>query len=283
MRRDYASLFNSWLSDLENGKATKPRSGLPMKPLRPASVTSLKNGMAAYWRYLGKRPSIGAIDIRAFKTCIEGVPRQRHATRESIIKAFRSFYWFLVMQGLRDKGSFEDIWSIKAGALAKRGKTISKNKGRYMLMGRGFNKETLSEFIPHEVYRSLLQRNDTYTNGRTEYDRAVTGLLLVLFRSGFKRGEVIKLSLKDCYFDNEQALIKLPESGKSTLLTKLWTKRLHLLLEKRPKSRNKNLFLTDKGNPLDPSRVNKRIRTIGRQLNIANIVITPTTIARGHP
>lgn len=238
----YAGLEQDWLNDLRTGLT----SG---NPLRPSTVHTRKYGLKSFWKRLGKTPDVLLMTADNLRAVLASYEAHQFSGKENVLKAFISFYEYLVARKKRSAFELESIRAIKLKRKSPPRRTsVSDNQ-----------------------FKRLIITNDTELNGRTAYDVMLTRTLLLAYRlTGARRNEVLNLELNDVDLIN--GILRFSKTKNyDTRFIGICPELLAALRyywERRPKTPNKAFFVSRNGKRLDPIRVGKRIRWVAKKAGL---------------
>jgi site-specific recombinase XerD len=234
--------------DFENAQKTGLLTGLP---LSPATVERTRYGMKSFWTVLGMEPSLNHLALENVRLAIFSISPEKYSTRENIYKACLSFWKFLILKNIKPETDLERF---------KKFKPRRKQQPRR------------TQLTP-EKFQELLTLNTSHTDGRSDYDIALTEIIAqVLYHTGIRRSELMHLKASD--FDRMGKAIHLNKTKTGEPRSVGVSKDLYRAIVKYEKQKPKSLWLVCQasGKQLTTTVINHRIKNFGLR---GNHEITP--------
>lgn len=256
--KDWDALQKEW----ENAQSTGFLTG---RHLGERGVEANKYGLNKFFQYLGDAPSIQLLTPENLRIALSKVPidykeKNCHFTqRDQMYKGFCSFYKFLILRGLRQRSDLQDIKGTKPKRIFPERKT----------------------FIHEDEFLRLIDFNERYNYGKSEYDAKLNHMLLLLMGvAGLRRAEVVNLKLSHVDLNHKILFVvdgKGHKNGDLPIFPLLESALKNWIENWRPETRLPNLLLTNKGEPITESTVNKRISRLAKT---SGIKVTPHGLRR---
>lgn len=154
---------------------------LARKGMTPKSVAANIYGLKKFWQYSGAKPSIENLNRFNLERALLAVPidhvkKKCHFTqRDQLYKAYRSFTYHLIKQGLRSQANIDDTKPLKPGRIYDANQPV----------------------LTWDELQKLFRLND-YTYCRVKNDRLITKTLIGLMAyAGLRVSEVCNLGIND--------------------------------------------------------------------------------------
>lgn len=263
--QSYEELHTQWQANQTSGYHTG-------KPIGKRGVEANLYGMAKYWQYLEQEPNLESLSAENFRRAVSKVPidhvnKTCHFTqKEQMYKGVCSFYKLLIQNGIKTKEELAEICQWKP-------KRVYPPK-----------KKSLSE----EQIELLLKTNETWMTGRTEFDRALTQLLIILItQTGLRKSEVIHLSLEDVNLSEGTLVVEDGKGHKRRVvgITPLLNKHFQIWLEKyRPETSATAFLVQENGQTITTNVLYRRIIRVAKaaglnsKIHIHGLRITFATV-----
>lgn len=240
----YVDLRKTWIHELRSG-------GLTGKPLSERTVQGYEYGLKAFWDVNGQEPGLRYLTSIRLRETICQVDTRAYAKREKIWLGVICFSKFLVREGLLPQEQLDWMRKWKPRRSHPPKKTV---------------------LTAEQVEQLVLLSGSLGTGGRTNFDKTLNQLLIVMFAyAGLRLSELANLELPNV--DLKEGIIYVIEGkgnkdrmvGMAPLVRDVLATWLDY---HRPETNHLYVLAIQDGGRLSQRRIQRRIQVLGKELGL---------------